>query len=418
LTTCLTVAVVMGGLSYFERREAFAVQRRARETLLAKALAPLADRLERAGALAEAEGELAAFHGAYRDRGYLDHQVALVSSDGTPLTASFRAAPAGRAVIRAAVEVRAPYLPSGAASLVVYERAPELAEAAALEWRAWAVHLAATALAIMGVLGWTIHRLVALPLRRLLADVRRMEMGYWGDVGAATGAWEVAWVAWRFRGLGRELESAVSRLVAAERRAAAARPARESGGGAAAGQEAEAGLPPSPSARNLDEDEAGRVDPEGVARVRREAAALRWRWRRRARGAVRRLRSTLDEEGVPCVALARRFKSPAAIWRKMREKDLSVAQVQDWFAVRIVVPTESDCYWALGVVHRAFDPIPGRFDDYVAEPKANGYRGLHTCLRDSDGFTFEVQIRSAAMHREAEGGSAAHWLYKSAGRMS
>jgi GTP pyrophosphokinase len=91
--------------------------------------------------------------------------------------------------------------------------------------------------------------------------------------------------------------------------------------------------------------------------------------------------------------------------------------VHDLVALRIVVPTESDCYHGLGAVHQLFAPIVGRFKDYVVRPKSNGYRSLHSSVRDAEGAIFEVQIRSIAMHRHAEQGCAAHVAYKHATRI-
>lgn len=96
----------------------------------------------------------------------------------------------------------------------------------------------------------------------------------------------------------------------------------------------------------------------------------------------------------------------------MQQKGLEFAQVHDLVALRIIVPTESDCYAALGVLQDLYVPIVGRFKDYIAAPKRNGYRSLHLNVSDGNGEVFEVQIRSVAMHRHAEQGAAAHALYK------
>ena len=108
-----------------------------------------------------------------------------------------------------------------------------------------------------------------------------------------------------------------------------------------------------------------------------------------------------------------REKTLFSIYAKMREKHLSFAQVNDIFGFRIVVGTLSECYVALGVLHQLFKPLPGRFKDYIAIPKANGYQSLHTTLVSPLGTAVEFQIRTEAMHGVAEKGIAAHWLYKS-----
>ncbi|MDH5534839.1 MAG: bifunctional (p)ppGpp synthetase/guanosine-3',5'-bis(diphosphate) 3'-pyrophosphohydrolase [Betaproteobacteria bacterium] len=108
-----------------------------------------------------------------------------------------------------------------------------------------------------------------------------------------------------------------------------------------------------------------------------------------------------------------REKHLHSIYRKMREKQLSFAQVLDVFAFRIIVKDVHACYIALGALHGLFKPIPGKFKDYVAIPKANGYQSLHTTLFGPFGAPIEAQIRTAEMHRIAEAGVASHWLYKS-----
>jgi GTP pyrophosphokinase/guanosine-3',5'-bis(diphosphate) 3'-pyrophosphohydrolase len=101
-----------------------------------------------------------------------------------------------------------------------------------------------------------------------------------------------------------------------------------------------------------------------------------------------------------------------SIYRKMREKHLSFAQVSDIFGFRIVVDSLPECYMALGVLHQLMKPVPGRFKDYIAIPKANGYQSLHTTLVSPLGTAVEFQIRTEPMHAVAEKGIAAHWLYK------
>ncbi|MCV6615968.1 MAG: HD domain-containing protein, partial [Cellvibrionaceae bacterium] len=111
-------------------------------------------------------------------------------------------------------------------------------------------------------------------------------------------------------------------------------------------------------------------------------------------------------------AIQGRAKHIYSIWRKMRRKDIGFSQVYDIRAVRILVPTVSDCYTMLGIVHSQWRLIPNEFDDYVASPKENGYRSLHTAVIGPDRKVLEVQIRTHAMHEEAEFGVCAHWKYK------
>ena len=112
------------------------------------------------------------------------------------------------------------------------------------------------------------------------------------------------------------------------------------------------------------------------------------------------------------VQVSGREKTIYSIYRKMREKHAGFAQVSDIFGFRIVVPSLTECYVALGVLHQLYKPVPGRFKDYIAIPKANGYQSLHTTLVSPLGTAVEFQMRTDTMHAVAEAGVAAHWLYK------
>ena len=107
-----------------------------------------------------------------------------------------------------------------------------------------------------------------------------------------------------------------------------------------------------------------------------------------------------------------REKQVYSIYRKMRDKRMGFTQVNDLFGFRILVETLPDCYLALGALHQLYKPLPGRFKDYIAIPKANGYQSLHTTLVSPLGTPVEFQIRTEAMHAVAEKGIAAHWMYK------
>jgi len=123
------------------------------------------------------------------------------------------------------------------------------------------------------------------------------------------------------------------------------------------------------------------------------------------------IKRRLRQEGLAGKVLGRE-KHLFSLYRKMQEKNLSFSDVMDVYAFRILVDTPDTCYRVLGAAHGLYKPVPGRFKDYIALPKANGYQSLHTLLFGPFGAPIEVQIRTEDMHAVAEAGIAAHWLYK------
>jgi GTP diphosphokinase / guanosine-3',5'-bis(diphosphate) 3'-diphosphatase len=107
-----------------------------------------------------------------------------------------------------------------------------------------------------------------------------------------------------------------------------------------------------------------------------------------------------------------RAKKPYSIWRKMQEKQLTFSRLSDIYGFRVICQTEGDCYRILGAIHRRWRAVPGRFKDYISQPKTNGYRSIHTTVSGRDGKQVEVQIRTRQMHEVAEAGVAAHWSYR------
>ena len=126
------------------------------------------------------------------------------------------------------------------------------------------------------------------------------------------------------------------------------------------------------------------------------------------------LRAALSEAGIDG-DVAGRPKHIYSIWKKMQRKDVPFGELYDIRAVRVLVGDVAACYAALGVVHQVWTPIAKEFDDYIARPKANGYRSLHTAVVGPEGRALEVQIRTREMHEQAELGVAAHWRYKEGG---
>jgi len=134
------------------------------------------------------------------------------------------------------------------------------------------------------------------------------------------------------------------------------------------------------------------------------------------RSTIEMLRLNIAEElgqsGLKAQVMGRK-KNVYSIYRKMVDKRKSFSELYDIYGFRVIVRSVEDCYRALGIIHNLYKPIPGRFNDYIAIPKANGYQSLHTTVFGAFGESVEIQIRTEAMHRIAEAGIAAHWIYKS-----
>ena len=126
----------------------------------------------------------------------------------------------------------------------------------------------------------------------------------------------------------------------------------------------------------------------------------------------KRLGQKLDEAQIPVVVLEGRIKRLWSIHQKLQRQHVALDQVYDFLALRVITRNVKDCYAVLGIIHQMWSPVPGRFKDFIAMSRPNGYQSLHTSVVSERGVPFEVQIRTEEMHRVAEEGIAAHWKYK------
>jgi guanosine-3',5'-bis(diphosphate) 3'-pyrophosphohydrolase len=160
------------------------------------------------------------------------------------------------------------------------------------------------------------------------------------------------------------------------------------------------------------EDLAFRVlNPEGRASIIRRFITLQ----RETGDVIHRItgdmRSELEKADVVAEVFGR-AKKPYSIWRKMQEKEQGFSRLSDIYGFRVITTNEDDCYRAMGAIHQRWRAVPGRFKDYISQPKSNGYRSIHTTVSGRDGKRVEVQIRTGQMHDVAETGVAAHWSYR------
>lgn len=462
LHTTLVVTGVMAMLTGVQLALESRAELRDRRSELHESLAPLVADLQLALTRDDVRLAVDRFHASYVAHGHTYHEIAIVDAAGRVVVDTRNEGRHGPpSLLTARMPLVSPAFGPAPVVLSITEDSFEYAVSRTRRWRDWAVHVGLTALLILVLLNIVIRREVTRPIDRLLGGVRKMELGYWDDLPDPGGAWEVRWLGWRFRTLGHELSRTVEHLVAAQRRAYAvdrdAVTEPDASGVtsladpvSAVDQEPDTAIrrletqlerlrradPGDPATRSLAQvtwdlhtiqaerlgqselcirlgNAALRVlDPDGFRNISGRIESERPRLETLARTRGAQLHSALAARGVMVVEIRHRVKHPAGIWKKMRHKNLEFEQVHDLVALRIVVPTETDCYYALGVVHDLHAPVVGRFKDYIVQPKPNGYRGLHTSVRDRDGNVFEVQIRSIAMHRHAEQGPAAHADYK------
>ena len=153
------------------------------------------------------------------------------------------------------------------------------------------------------------------------------------------------------------------------------------------------------------------LEPDAYQRIAKQLASRRRQREARVQNLIGALRSTFAERGL-AADIQGRAKHIYSIWQKMCAKNIPLDEVYDLHAVRVVVEEVGACYIALGLVHSLWRHVPRQFDDYIASPKENGYRSIHTAVVTGEGAPCEVQIRTKEMHLEAELGVCAHWSYK------
>ena len=156
------------------------------------------------------------------------------------------------------------------------------------------------------------------------------------------------------------------------------------------------------------------LEPEAYATISGRLAQIRSEEGGQVDAIAFAIKQALAEAGIQ-VEVTGREKHPYSIWKKMAERHVTFEQITDIMAFRVLTESADDCYRALGVLHRTWQMIPGRFKDYISTPKSNGYQSLHTALIYGKSMRMEVQIRTREMHRLNEFGLAAHWAYKQGG---
>ncbi|HKQ90921.1 MAG TPA: bifunctional (p)ppGpp synthetase/guanosine-3',5'-bis(diphosphate) 3'-pyrophosphohydrolase [Blastocatellia bacterium] len=154
------------------------------------------------------------------------------------------------------------------------------------------------------------------------------------------------------------------------------------------------------------------LEPEEYKRLKEEVESRRVSTEAFLEEVKARIAQRLTQEGVDFVRIEGRIKRLYSIHLKLKRQKISLDKVYDLAAIRIITQEEKDCYFALGVMHKYWKPFHDRIKDFIAMPRENGYRSLHTSVVGEEGYHFEVQIRTEEMHRIAEEGIAAHWKYK------
>jgi ppGpp synthetase/RelA/SpoT-type nucleotidyltranferase len=474
LSTAIIVVLVMGILIFVQQWRDIRRDWKDRVTLLEESLVPLASDVEAAVTLEEIRQRVSAFQQAYFARGYTNYYADLRDGEGRIIVSSSkRDGDTPSWTLRASIPISSPLLPGARGSLTVWQKDSKLKVEVERRWVFWLLDLGVAVLCILVSLQLAHHYLVARPLRCLMESMRHMEMGYWRGLKIPSGAWEMQWLAYRFQQLGARLDETMQLLVQARRRACRDLHARPDPLATGVTEDVtclddvlvpgeapvlsdhdlflqemgpqnlldkcrflECRTPLDPAVQALAREvwekdvlEAERLcenglksrlenaafrilNPDAFEQLSRDLRAmisLRKRW---VKEREQEMRKMLAKHQLSCLEIQHRVKHVAGIWRKMHAKGLSLDQIHDIFAFRIIVSEEQECYLVLDAIHQCFEPLLLRFKDYIARPKANGYRSIHTCVRDLNNLVFEIQIRTVEMHKEAEGGVACHWQYK------
>ena len=159
------------------------------------------------------------------------------------------------------------------------------------------------------------------------------------------------------------------------------------------------------------------INPDAYNELKQKLDKTRSQREKDIATATETLKMRLADESISA-EFQGRPKHLYSIYNKMQKQTLDLGEIYDLIALRVIVPTVADCYHALGIVHQVWMPLPGRFDDYIAKTKSNGYQSLHTKVIGPNGEPLEIQIRTTEMHRTADFGIAAHWQYKEGGGKS
>jgi ppGpp synthetase/RelA/SpoT-type nucleotidyltranferase len=467
LSTLLIVGLVMGGVTHIQQTIDIRSQHAVHENLLRESLSPLVARIETAKTLESLKYDIEQFHLSYNSRGYPSHDVVLLDESNRVVVSTHPESKLedNKSAFKASVplSMQVPALQQG--TLIVYKDVSEYKRAIKRQWMFWIIHMLITLCTIFIFLYTAIHFLVTKPIKTLVKGVQKMEMGYWGKVSIRSGAWEIRWLAWRFENMISEVRKAIAHLIEAERKAqnlmqlpnsidkittipkminlTASYPKDHTSPVYQdllnKCKQLESASPDDPNSLNLAnkvweehsvtanrlghweiksrlEDAALRlIDPETYNALNSQLSDKKESLHIWAEKRGEELCKALEDKMIPCVSVIHRVKHTAGVWAKMQDKGLNLDEIYDLYAFRVLVPTESDCYSALGVLHQTFEPTIGRFKDYIAHPKENGYQSLHTCVIPKEGPIFEIQIRSVAMHQHSESGIAAHWIYKKNG---